>query len=240
MTLAVAAVSRAYGWRWYVLPPVTGVAMTLLLLGAVLVAPREAVEGEVQRIFYIHVPAALAAYLAFTITFVASILLLWRRDMRYDPIARSAAGVGVLFIAINLATGAIWGKPIWGVYWTWDARLTSTLVLLLIFIGYLLARGLASRTDEQAARYASVFAIIGFLDIPLIHFAVDWWRTLHPQRIVFRPESALPGEMLLVLFVGIFAVSVLAVWLIVLRADTEAMAARAEALNAELDRFEGA
>ena len=240
MTVAAAAVSRAYGWRWYVLPPVTGVAMMLLLLGAVLVAPREVVEGEVQRIFYIHVPAALAAYLAFTITFVASILLLWRRDMRYDPIARSAAGVGVLFIAINLATGAIWGKPIWGVYWTWDARLTSTLVLLLIFIGYLLARGLASRTDEQAARYASVFAIIGFLDIPLIHFAVDWWRTLHPQRIVFRPESALPGEMLLVLFVGIFAVSVLAVWLIVLRADTEAMAARAEALNAELDRFEGA
>ncbi len=240
MTIAVAAVSRAYGWRWYVLPPVTGVAMTLLLLGAVLVAPREVVEGEVQRIFYIHVPAALAAYLAFTITFVASILLLWRRDMRYDPIARSAAGVGVLFIAINLATGAIWGKPIWGVYWTWDARLTSTLVLLLIFIGYLLARGLASRTDEQAARYASVFAIIGFLDIPLIHFAVSWWRTLHPQPIVFRSDSALPGEMLLVLFVGIFAVSVLAVWLIVLRADTEAMAARAEALNAELDRFEGA
>ena len=238
MTLAVAAVSRAYGWRWYVLPPVTGVAMTLLLLGAVLVAPREVVEGEVQRIFYIHVPAALAAYLAFTITFVASILLLWRRDMRYDPIARSAAGVGVLFIAINLATGAIWGKPIWGVYWTWDARLTSTLVLLLIFIGYLLARGLASRTDEQAARYASVFAIIGFLDIPLVHFAVEWWRTLHPQPIL--PGRNLPGEMALVLLVGTVAISLLAVWLIVLRADTEAMVARAEALNAELDRFEGA
>ncbi len=238
MTVALAAVSRAYGWRWQVLPPATGVAVMALLLGAVLVAPREAVEGEVQRLFYIHVPAVLAAYLAFSVTFVASILLLWTRNMRYDPVSRAAAGVGVLFIALNLATGAIWGKPIWGVYWTWDARLTSTLVLLLIFVGYLLARGLSSRTDEQAARYAAVFAIIGFLDIPLIHFAVEWWRTLHPQPIVLR--SALPGEMLAVLFVGIAAISLLAVWLIVLRAETETMAARAEALGAELDRFEGA
>ena len=236
---AVYAVAvRAYRVRYTILPPATGVAIVMLLLGATLAAPREAVEGEVQRLLYIHVPAVFAAYLAFSVTFIASILLLWTRDMRYDPVARSAAGVGVLFIALNLATGAIWGKPIWGVYWTWDARLTSTLVLLLIFIGYLLARGLASRTDEQAARYASVFAIIGFLDIPLVHFAVEWWRTLHPQPIL--PGRNLPGEMALVLLVGTVAISLLAVWLIVLRADTEAMVARAEALNAELDRFEGA
>ena len=191
-----------------------------------------------QRLLYIHVPAVLAAYLAFTVTFIASILLLWTRDMRYDPVARSAASVGVLFIALNLATGAIWGKPIWGVYWQWDARLTSTLVLLLIFIAYLLARSLSSRTDEQAARYAAVFAIIGFLDIPLVHFAVEWWRTLHPQPILRGRD--LPGEMELVLWVSTVAVSLLAVWLIVLRTDTEAMAAQADALGAELDRFEGA
>jgi heme exporter protein C len=238
MTLALAAASRAYGWRWQVLPPATGVAIMALMLGAVLVAPREAVEGEVQRLLYIHVPAVLAAYLAFTVTFIASILLLWTRDMRYDPVARSAASVGVLFIALNLATGAIWGKPIWGVYWQWDARLTSTLVLLLIFIAYLLARSLSSRTDEQAARYAAVFAIIGFLDIPLVHFAVEWWRTLHPQPILRGRD--LPGEMELVLWVSTVAVSLLAVWLIVLRTDTEAMAAQADALGAELDRFEGA
>ncbi|HJM75967.1 MAG TPA: cytochrome c biogenesis protein CcsA [Dehalococcoidia bacterium] len=238
MTLALAAASRAYGWRWQVLPPATGVGIMALLLGAVLAAPREAVEGEVQRLLYIHVPAVLAAYLAFSVTFVASILLLWTRDMRYDPVARSAASVGVLFIALNLATGAIWGKPIWGVYWTWDARLTSTLVLLLIFIAYLLARSLSSRADEQAARYMAVFAIIGFLDVPLVHFAVEWWRTLHPQPIL--PGRDLPGEMALVLLVGTVAVSLLAVWLIVLRTETEAMAARADALGAELDRFEGA
>jgi heme exporter protein C len=233
----ISAVSvRAYRVRYTILPPATGVAIMALILGAVLVAPREAVEGEVQRLLYIHVPAVLAAYLAFSVTFVASVMLLWTRDMRYDPVARSAAGVGVLFIALNLATGAIWGKPIWGVYWTWDARLTSTLVLLLIFVAYLLARSVSSRTDEQAARYTAVFAIIGFLDVPLIHFAVDWWRTLHPQPIL--PRGALPGEMAAVLLVGIVAVTLLAVWLIVLRTDTESMAAQADALSAELDRFE--
>ncbi len=240
MSAARAAAVRAYGWRWTVLPPLTGATMMAMLVGAMLVAPREAVEGEVQRIFYIHVPSALAMYFSFTVVFVASVRVLWWRDMRFDAVARSAAAVGVLFTALTLATGAIWGKPIWGVYWTWDARLTSTLVLFLIFVGYLVVRALSARTDEQAARYAAVFAVIGFLDIPLIHFAVDWWRTLHPQRIVFRADSALPGEMLLVLLLGIVAILLLSTWLIALQTDTEVMAARAEALGAELDRFEGA
>ena len=238
--LAVAGrlAAAAYALRWAALPPATGVAMLALLVGALLAAPREAVEGDVQRLFYIHVPSALSAYLAFSVVFVASILLLWRREMRFDPVARAAAGVGVLFTGLALATGAIWGKPIWGVYWSWDARLTSTLVLFLIYSGYLLARSLADRTDEQAARYAAVFAIIGFLDIPFIHFAVDWWRTLHPQPIVER--GALPGEMLAVLAVSIVAVGLLATWLIALRTDAETLSARAEALRAELDRFESA
>ncbi len=215
--------------------------MMAMLLGALLSAPREAVEGEVQRLLYIHVPSVLAAYLAFSVTFVASILLLWKRDMRYDPIGRAAAGVGVLFIALNLATGAIWGKPIWGVYWTWDARLTSTLILFLIFGGYLLARSLADRTDEQAARYAAVFAIIGFLDVPIIHMSVSWWRTLHPAPIVARlGPPALPAEMLLVLVIGIVAIGLLALWLIVLRAETETLAQRAEDLRALVDRRERA
>ena len=112
-------------------------------------------------------------------------------------------------------------------------------MLFLIYSGYLLARSLADRSDEQAARYAAVLAVIGFLDIPLIHFAVDWWRTLHPQRIVFRPDAGLPGEMFAVLGVGVVAIGLLATWLIALRSDAEALAARAEALRAEVDRFEG-
>ena len=236
MTLAASLTARAYGLRWSILPPLTGVMMMAMLLGAVLVAPREVVEGEVQRLFYIHVPSILAAYLSFFIVFVASILVLVRRDLRFDPVARSAAGVGVLFTALGLATGAIWGKPIWGVYWTWDARLTSTLVLLLIYSGYLLARGIGGRTDEQSARYAAVLAIIGFADVPLIHFAVDWWRTLHPQPIVTR--GALPGEMMIVFLIGMVAIALLALWLIVLRTAVESMLARTESLSAELDRYE--
>lgn len=232
---------RAYDLRAGLLPPATGIAMMALLVGAVLAAPREAIEGEVQRLFYIHVPSALASYMAFSIVFVSSILVLWKRDMRFDPVARAAAGVGVLFTGLTLATGAIWGKPIWGVYWTWDARLTSTLILFLIFSGYLLARSLADRTDEQAARYAAVFAIIGFLDIPIIHMSVSWWRTLHPAPIVARlGPPALPVEMLLVLMIGIVAIGLLALWLIVLRAETETLAQRAENLRALVDRHEGA
>ncbi len=121
-----------YDARWVLLPPLTGAAMLAMLVGAVIVAPREAIEGEVQRLFYIHVPSALAAYLAFVVVFAASIALLWTRDMRFDAVARAAAGVGVLFTVLTLATGAIWGKRSWGVWWAWDARLTSTLLLLLI------------------------------------------------------------------------------------------------------------
>ena len=153
---AWSATLAIYDARWVLLPPLTGVAMLAMLVGAVIVAPREAIEGEVQRIFYIHVPSALAAYLAFFVVFAASIALLWTRDLRFDAVARAAAGVGVLFTALTLATGAIWGKPIWGTWWAWDARLTSTLVLLLIYVGYLLARSLSDRGDVQAARYAAV------------------------------------------------------------------------------------
>ena len=206
----------------------------------VIVAPREAIEGEVQRIFYIHVPSALAAYLAFVVVFAASIALLWTRDMRFDAVARAAAGVGVLFTVLTLATGAIWGKPIWGVWWAWDARLTSTLVLLLIYVAYLLARSLSDRSDVQAARYAAVYAIIGFVDIPIINMSVRWWRTLHPDPIVARGlgDQALPTSMLVVLMVGVVAIGLLALWLMALRSEAEQIGVRTEELRAEIDRRE--
>lgn len=232
--------ARGYALRWVILPPVTGIAMLAMIVGAVVVAPREAVEGEVQRLFYIHVPSAIAAYAAFSVVFAASIMVLWRRDMRWDAAARGAATVGVLFTGFTLATGAIWGKPIWGTWWAWDARLTSTLILFLIYAGYLLARSLADHNDEQAARFAAVFAIIGFLDIPIINMSVRWWRTLHPQPIVAQlPGSqTLPDSMLAVLGLGMVAIIMLALWLIVLRAEAEAMASRVTAARAQLDRRE--
>lgn len=233
-----AAVQGVYGQRRLVLPPATAIAMFALLVGAVIAAPREAVEGDVQRLMYIHVPSAVMTYLAFGITFVASLIVLWKRDMRWDAAARASATVGVIFTAITLATGAIWGKPIWGVYWAWDARLTTTLLLFLIFSAYLLARTVAGPNDEQVARYAAVFAVIGALDIPLIHMSVRWWRTLHPQPIVFRPLDgpALPGEMVLVLMIGFAAIFLLVLWMTSMLTDAERLAQRTEALRARLDR----
>lgn len=234
------AASALYALRWRVLPPLAGIGVLATLVGAVVVAPREAVEGEVQRLFYIHVPSALAAYLSFLIVVIASIVVLWKHDMRWDAVARGAASVGVLFTGFTLLTGMIWGKPIWGAWWAWDARLTSTLVLFLIYVAYLLVRELSESTDEQAARFAAVFAILGFLDIPIINMSVRWWRTLHPQPIVMRPlgQQALPDSMLLVLLIGTVSIAVLALWLIVLRTETETLALRASTLRARLRQKE--
>ena len=229
---------RVYGWRWTVLPPVAGVAMMAMIVGALVAAPREIIEGEVQRLMYLHVPSAVIMYLAFGVTAFASGVFLWKRDIRWDALARAAAIVGVFLCGMALATGAIWGKPTWGVYWSWDARLTSTLVLFLIYSAYLLARSVAGPLDEQAARFAAIFAIIGVADIPIIQMSVRWWRTLHPQPIVFQPDPALPGEMLLVLLIGFIAILALATWLISLQTDTERAAQQVSALQAEIDHRE--
>ena len=230
-----------YNRRWSVLPVASGIGVMAMLVGAVIAAPREVIEGDVQRLMYLHVPSAsVGTYMSFGIAAAASVAFLISRDMRFDAVARSAATVGVMFTIVTLATGAIWGKPIWGVYWTWDARLTATLVLLLIYTAYLLARSVAGPNDEQAARYAAIFAIIGILDIPLIHFSVNWWRTLHPQQIVIRPDPAIPGEMLIVLLVSAMGISALMLWLISLRSESEQLLQRTDRMRARLDQHEPA
>jgi len=176
-----------------------------LYLGLVVVPP-DAVQGDVQRIMYLHVPSILTAYLAFSVVFCSSILYLWKRDLRFDAVAVSSAEIGVIFTGITLATGTIWGKPTWGVWWTWDARLTLTAILFTIYMGYLMLRSFAE--DPQAgARYGAVLAIIGFLDIPLNHFAVYWWRTLHQPSSILRAggPSVAPAMLvpLAVNFVGL-------------------------------------
>ena len=141
-------------------------------LGLVL-APPDAVQGQVQRIMYLHVPSIVTAYLAFTVTCVASVLYLWKRDLAYDAAAVSSAEIGVLLTGITLATGCIWGKATWGVWWTWDARLTLTAILFTIYVGYLMLRAFAEE-PEAAARYGAVLA-------------VQWWRTLHQPSSILRP-----------------------------------------------------
>ena len=155
-------------------------------LGLVLVPP-DAVQGQVQRIMYLHVPSIVTAYLAFTVTCVASALYLWKRDLAYDAAAVSSAEIGVVLTGVTLATGCIWGKATWGVWWTWDARLTLTAILFTIYVGYLMLRAFAEE-PQAAARYGAVLAILGFLDIPMNHMAVQWWRTLH-QRLLDSPSG---------------------------------------------------
>jgi heme exporter protein C len=152
-------------------------------------APPDANQGDVQRIMYIHIPSILTAYLSFFIVFVGSCLYLWKRERRDDILARSAAEVGVLFTALTIVEGSIWGKPTWGVWWTWDARLTLTAILLMIFAGYMMLRSLIE-DEDRAAVSAAVVGIIGFLDIPLIHMSVYWWRTLHQPPSILRPDKA--------------------------------------------------
>jgi len=171
----------ALGW-------LAGLALTAGLVMAFGVAPREATQGNVQRIMYLHVPAILVAYLAFGVVLVASVIHLWGRAAGADRLAHASAEVGVVFTGINIATGAIWGKPTWGTWWTWDARLTSVSIMFVIYLGYLLLRAMIE-DRERAARFAAVLGIVAALDIPLVHFSVYWWRTLHQPATLLRPGS---------------------------------------------------
>ena len=152
-------------------------------------APPDAYQGNVQRIMYLHIPTILTAYLSYFIVFIGSCLYLWKRDPRDDVLAYSAAEIGVLFTGLTLVEGSIWGKPTWGVWWTWDARLTLTAILFLIFVGYLMLRSLIE-DESRAAVAGAVLAIIGCLDIPIIHMSVYWWRTLHQPPSILRPDKA--------------------------------------------------
>jgi len=172
------------------------VLATGLYLGLAVVPP-DAVQGEVQRIMYLHVPSIVTAYLAFFVVFCSSILYLWKRDLRFDAVAVSSAEIGVVLTGITLATGSIWGKSTWGVWWTWDARLTLTAILFTIYVGYLMLRAFAEE-PQAGARYGAVLAIIGFLDIPLNHLAVQWWRTLHQPSSILRPGGPSVASVMLV------------------------------------------
>jgi heme exporter protein C len=168
------------------------ITIALGLYWALIQAPRDALQGDVQRIMYLHLPSILTAYLSFFLVFIGSCLYLWKREKRDDNLAHSAAELGVLFTALTIIEGSIWGKPTWGVWWTWDARLTLTAILLLIYSGYLMLRSLID-DEDRAALSAAILGIIGFLDIPLIHMSVYWWRTLHQPPSILRPDK-LPWE----------------------------------------------
>jgi heme exporter protein C len=168
-------------------------AVTLALLGGGFLAglgwaPPDAVQGNVQRIMYVHVPAILTAYAAIGVVLVGSVGYLLTRRPAWDRAAAAAGELAVCFIGLTLATGSIWGKPTWGTWWTWDARLTTTALLFVIYLGYLLLRSVVD-DPERAAIYAAVLGIVGALDVPIIHFSVEWWRTLHQPATVLKPQA---------------------------------------------------
>ena len=173
---------------------VAAVGLMLVAAAAIfLYAPTDALQGPVQRIFYLHVSSAIAAYGCFAVVLVGGVIYLFNGSIAADRFARAGAVVGVVFTTVTLVMGMLWAKPIWNTFWTWDARLTSTLVLWIIYAGYLLVRRMAE-PGRQAARFAAVVGIFGFIDVPVVHFSVTWWRTQHPGPIVVN--DALPAEML--------------------------------------------
>ncbi len=179
---------------------VAGLAGVYLL--ALNFTPVEARQGLAQKIFYVHVPAAWSALLAFSLVGIASMLYLWLQDPRLDRFAAASAEVGVAFSGIMLTTGPIWAKPIWGTWWTWDARLTLTLFLFFLFVGYLALRA-AVHDPVERARFSAVVGILGMLLVPFIHLSVYLFRTLHPQPIVLKPSApSLPPEMLRTLLIS--------------------------------------
>jgi heme exporter protein C len=213
---------RALGW-------LSAATLAGGLVMAFAVAPREVSQGNVQRIMYVHPPLAWVAYLAFGVVAAGSIVYLVRRRPAADRLAHASAEVGVLFTGLAIATGSIWGKPTWGTWWTWDARLTSVAILFVMYLGYLLLRGTVE-DRERAARYCAVLGIVAALDMPLVHFSVYWWRTLHQPPSLMKPGGFSGSAAILwPLLVNLAAFTVLYAYLVakrvrVLRAETEALA----------------
>lgn len=204
--------TRALGW-------LTVLGLAAGLAAAFGYAPREAVQGNVQRIMYLHVPAVLTAYLAFILVLLGSIAYLATRRAGWDRLAGAAGEIGVLFTGLTIVSGSIWGKPTWGTWWTWDARLTSTAVLFMVYVGYLLLRSLIE-DPEARARYAAVVGILGAVNIPIVHFSVKWWRALHQPSTILGPErSPIDPAIGLALFVNWVAFTLLFAYFLARRMD---------------------
>jgi heme exporter protein C len=198
-----------------------------------LYAPTDAVQGDAQRIFYFHVPMAWIGMLAFVVLTVAGIGYLWKKDERWDWLARASAEVGVVFLTLAIILGSIWGRTIWGTWWTWDPKLTTTLILWFMYIGYLMLLSYMGRTPT-AARSAAVLAIIGVVDVPIIYEAVNWWRTLHPPAQI-GIAGALPPQVVLTLMVSLTSFTLLYCFLMVQLYQLQKMQTLAQRLRASVE-----
>ena len=217
-------VSPRQGWRLAPRSVLGIVAAILLIVDLYLifaVAPTDANLGNVQRALYIHVPIAIISLLAFIVVFIGSVMYLRKRNGRWDNMAVAAGEVGFVFVSLALITGILWAKPVWNVWWTWEPRLTLTLVLWLIYVGYLMVRAFTP-DRSRAAVFSAVVGIIGSVDAFIVYFAVQWWRSIHPPQVVgpLAESGSLSGTMNMVLMVSFVAFLLFTVWLILERMAT--------------------
>jgi heme exporter protein C len=210
MTLLRPSVARVLGVA-------TLAALVVLALFGLWGAPPDAVQSDAQRLMYLHVPSAWIAYLAFGVTALGSALWLWPRTRSevWDRAAGASAELGVFFTGLTLVLGSLWGRPVWGVWWAWDARLVTTVVLFFLYLGYIALRRIPSAPEVRARRCA-IAALVAFVDVPIVHFSVTWWRTLHQQATIFNPEldAHIHGVMAFTLWWGVLAFTLLYVFLL--------------------------
>lgn len=221
-------------WRDVVLPVATGITMLAAIVMVFLLVPSDRAQGVVQRIFYFHVNLAWMCFAGFVVVSIASAWYLATGSRGADRLALASAEVGMLYTTLMLITGPLWAKPIWGVWWTWDPRLTMTVVLWTIYAGYLMLRRLAGG-DETILRYAAVLGIVGSLDIPLLVLAIRLWRGIHPAVMLSEdPDAGIKDPMMTWTFLmAMVALGLLFAWLVWLRVRYERIDERLAALHAE-------
>jgi heme exporter protein C len=207
-------------------------AMTLALYMAFIGAPREKTMGDLQRIFYFHVPAAITGLSAFAINFVASLMYVIRKNRWWDNLAISAAEIGVVFLAMVLITGPIWAKPVWFIWWTWSPRLTASLILCLLYIAYMLIRNYIEDPDRRAM-VSAAFGIVAFVDAPLVWFSIRWWRDIHPSPML--ETGGLSPAMRPAFYVCLTAFLVLLVYLLRRRFFLQSLRDEVETLERQAD-----
>ncbi len=214
---------------------VTTLGILLTIWAAFIYAPAELVEGPVQRIFYVHVPLAWISYLAFFFVLAGSALYLWRRDERWDTFARVNAEIGTVFTTLVLISGSLWGRAYWGAWWVWDERLTTSLLMWFIYVGYLALRSYTGRT-AQGARAAAVVGILGFIVTPINYMSVKWWRTLHPDQVLpLGGTPQLPASMIIALMISLVTFTLLYALLTIEVYKLERAQAEAERLRIEVE-----
>tara|TARA_A200000113_G_scaffold139214_1_gene125112 strand:- start:152 stop:892 length:741 start_codon:yes stop_codon:yes gene_type:complete len=214
-------------------PYILLIAITTLISGlyfGLYDSPKDYQQGDAVRIMYVHVPSAwLASFLYFSLAISCVFYLVWKHPLA-DLVSSSIAPIGALFSALTLVTGSLWGKPMWGTWWVWDARLTSMLVLFFFYLGYMLLRNAFERKID-GSKTASVLAIVGLINLPIVKFSVDWWHTLHqPASIIKIGGPSIDDKMLLPLIIMIFALSFFSLYMIILNVKTKLIEKKCEAL----------